>query len=70
MINLVNSANTVGLEKTFQSNQVERFIICYQYFGTTTWLTETLLSLINVNDVEVHQKGLLNIRLITSKHVG
>ena len=55
MINLVNGPNPVGLEETFQSYQVERFIISYQDFGTTTWLAETLLSLIDVDNVEVHQ---------------
>ena len=55
VINLVYGADAVGLEEAFQSYQVERFIVCYQDLGTTTWLTETLLSLIDVNDVEVHQ---------------
>ncbi len=54
MVDLIDGAHVVVLQETFQSDNVEGLVIGYEDFRAPARLAVTLLTLIYVDDIEVH----------------
>ena len=69
MINLINSADAIVLKESLQCYNIKWLIVSDEDLGTAARLAETLLTLINFNDIKVHEERLLDVGLVAPKHV-